>query len=116
MRQTESPVNLDTVHLYVPCGRYELMHNVHQYPYYPTVYPYAGTIAGDSRRQSATQTPETWGLRRRTTMRDNRVKRICKPQVVGSSPTVGSPPNPEMKRPRTHMARGRFAVFGHLTA
>ena len=82
MRHTKSPMNLDTVHPYVRCGRYDLMRHVHQYPYYPTVYPYAGTIAGNSRRQSTTQTLATWGLRRRTTMRDNRVKRICKPQVV----------------------------------
>jgi hypothetical protein len=79
MRQPESPlepVNLDTVHLGVPCGRYDLMREVHQYPYYPTAYPYAGTIAGDSQRQPTTQIQTTSDLRRQQATNDNQSKRI----------------------------------------
>jgi hypothetical protein len=97
MTQTESPLEpVDTVHLGLCCGRYDLMREVHQYPYYPTAYPYAGTIADDSQRQPTTQIQTTSDLRRQQATSDNQSKRTPKPQVAGSIPVP--PANPGFMR------------------
>jgi hypothetical protein len=87
---------VDTVHLIVCCGRFDLMREVRQHPYYPTAYPYAGTIADNSQRQPTTANDTDSGnFGSQTTASDERQSIEENPKTAGcrfdSCPTCHNP-------------------------